>query len=491
MVLVNLITGKGLIKNNTTKQLLTSVATTTTKTTTTSNSKALTNTLVFLLLFSLISLVSGQHKQQQQQPQVKPPNKSSLYSFKQAHTLDKRAANFKLQDELLYNPVLFIPGDGGSQLEARLNKTRKVHYFCTSQSDWFDVWLNVHLLVPGVIDCLLDNMMLYYNKTTRTTQNSEGVEIRATKFGSVESVAYLDIWNVPYTGYFENIIDTISKENGHTRDANMHGASYDFRKAPNELSQYFYDVGALIEDMYVHNNYRPVTLICHSMGCLNSLYLLNQKTQNWRDVFVKRLITLAAPWDGAFKAISAMLFGDNLGIPFISKEKLQSLQSTFPSLMYLFPRSPTFARDRVLVETETKNYTLENLDELFNVTGLLDQMEMWHDTRAIAANLTAPNVELWCLYGTGSKTPSKIKFKGSIEKGDYEEEQSDGDGTVNLESLRACERFQAQQNKPVYTRLFDNTDHVDILRGADVAQYISRVILPGDLPGPLHNNNEI
>ena len=176
-----------------------------------------------------------------------------------------------------------------------------------------------------------------------------------------------------------------------------------------------------------------------------------------------------------------MLYGDNLGIPLLSKTKLQRLQSTFPSLMYLFPREPAFNKTRVLIETPTNNYTLENLDELFVEAKLLDQRDMWHITREIASNLTAPNVELWCLHGTSADTPSKIIYKNSLEKNNYLEIQGEGDGTVNPGSLKACEFFQAQQKKPVYTRMFDNVDHISILRGPEAANFISTFILEEDL----------
>lgn len=374
-------------------------------------------------------------------------------------------------------PVVFIPGDGGSQLQARLNKTSRVHYICDLTSDWYDLWLNIHLLAPLLFDCLVDNMRLNFDHRTNLTYNSQGVDIRPTNFGSLASVAYLDVLKIPKTDYFETIIKTLEQDHNLIRETEMVGAAFDFRKAPNELHAHFEDLKYLIESTYIRNGYRPVNLICHSMGCLNSLYLLNRQTQNWKDIFVRRLIALAAPWDGSMKAISAMLFGDNLGIPLLNKEKLQYLQSSFPSLMYLFPKAPTFGSGRVLVETKDVNYTLDNLDKLFDATGLLDQKAMWLITKEIAASLSPPNVELWCLYGSGNQTPNKIVFEGSLEDGKYREIQGDGDGTVNIESSRACERFSSMQAKPVYVREFEGVDHIDILRGEQAANFISNHIL--------------
>ena len=60
--------------------------------------------------------------------------------------------------------LYLVPGDGGSQLEAKLNKTETVHYFCDKKSEnYFSLWLNLELLVPLILDCWVDNMRLVYN----------------------------------------------------------------------------------------------------------------------------------------------------------------------------------------------------------------------------------------------------------------------------------------------------------------------------------------
>ena len=53
-----------------------------------------------------------------------------------------------------------MPGDGGTQLWANLTgKPSTPHYFCSkTTSDYFDMWLNLQLFTPYVIDCWIDNM---------------------------------------------------------------------------------------------------------------------------------------------------------------------------------------------------------------------------------------------------------------------------------------------------------------------------------------------
>lgn len=55
-----------------------------------------------------------------------------------------------------------VPGDGGSQIEAKINKSTVVHYICEKVSnDYFNLWLNMELLVPVVIDCFVC-LLIYY-----------------------------------------------------------------------------------------------------------------------------------------------------------------------------------------------------------------------------------------------------------------------------------------------------------------------------------------
>lgn len=378
------------------------------------------------------------------------------------------------------SPVVFIPGIGGSQLEARLDKTEKVNHFCASQSDWYHLWFNIRLLVQPFLDCLIDNMRSHYDPIERKTRNTAGVQIRPTNFCSLDTVDHINIFKLPKTGYFSDIISALEKNNGYTRNVDMVGASFDFRKAPNELGGFFLNLTQLIESTYAKNGFKKVTLICHSVGCLNSIYLLNSKSQNWKDVYIRRLISIAAPYGGSLTALKAMLYGDDFKIPFADRRKFRHLQASFPSLAFLLPRKPAISEDKILIQTDTNNYTLKNLDLLFNDTGMIDQREMWHDTREIAANLAAPNVELWCLYGTGIETPDSIVHYGDFKQHrfvdeDYQDITSDGDGTVTVESALVCEEFRKNQDKPVFVNRFHKANHRAILKGAAV-EFISKYI---------------
>ena len=104
------------------------------------------------------------------------------------------------------HPVVLVPGDGGSQVEGRLNKTRTVHYLCDKTSDWFTLWLNLEQLVPEVVDCWVDNMKLVYEPEAHRSRDNHGVETRIPGFGNSSTVEYLDPSQRFFSIYFATLV---------------------------------------------------------------------------------------------------------------------------------------------------------------------------------------------------------------------------------------------------------------------------------------------
>ena len=72
------------------------------------------------------------------------------------------------------HPVVLVPGDGGSQIEARLNRTTTGHWWCSKTSDWYDLWLNINEMLTFMVDCWKENVALQYDPKTRSTSNAAG-----------------------------------------------------------------------------------------------------------------------------------------------------------------------------------------------------------------------------------------------------------------------------------------------------------------------------
>lgn len=95
------------------------------------------------------------------------------------------------------------------------------------------------------------------------------------------------------------------------------------------------------------------------------LYFLQQMTQEWKDQYVKQVITLSTPWGGSIQAIQAISVGYDFGATLIQNLKMKTVQETCPSVVWLMPTKYFWKPNEVLTTIKTKNYTLQNIDEFF------------------------------------------------------------------------------------------------------------------------------
>lgn len=374
-------------------------------------------------------------------------------------------------------PVILVPGDGGSQMEAMLDKPEVVHYICSKKTTyWFDLWLNMELLMPEIIDCWIDNMRLVYNSTTHTTKNSPGVKIRMPGFGNTDTVEWLDPSHRYPTGYFYDIVQAmVTSDLAYKRGTTVRGAPFDFRKAPNELQYYFDALRQLTEEMYNTSGQRVVYLL-HSMGGPITWYFLGHQPQSWKDKYVEAVISLAGAWGGSIKAVKVYTAGDNLGIYLISPQNIRKEQRSAPSLAFLLPLPTVWKSDDVLVQTPEKNYTTANFKDLFEALKLPDAYNMYLDTKDLLKTLPPPGVELHCLYGHTVNTVEKLVYQEGHFPDSPEIIFGDGDGTVNIRSAKVCESFKDKQKQKVHAKPFPNMEHMAILKEVNSIAYILQVL---------------
>lgn len=98
-------------------------------------------------------------------------------------------------------PLILVPGNGGNQLEARLDREYKPSsVWCSSwlypihkkSGGWFRLWFDAAVLLSPFTRCFNDRMMLYYDADLDDYQNAPGVLTRVPHFGSTKSLLYLD-----------------------------------------------------------------------------------------------------------------------------------------------------------------------------------------------------------------------------------------------------------------------------------------------------------
>ncbi|KAE8607904.1 hypothetical protein XENTR_v10011326 [Xenopus tropicalis] len=371
-------------------------------------------------------------------------------------------------------PVVLVPGDLGNQLEAKLDKPAVVHYMCSKKTNYyFTLWLNLELLLPVVIDCWIDNIRLVYNKTSKTTAPPEGVDIRVPGFGQTYSLEFLDPSKRSVGSYFYTLVQSLV-DWGYTRDENVRGAPYDWRKAPNENSDYFVALRKLVESMF-ESYQSPVVLVAHSMGNLYTLYFLNQQTQDWKDKYIHSFVALGAPWGGVSKTLHVLASGDNNRIPVISSLRIRDQQRSAVSTNWLLPYNNTWPQEKVFVRTPNKNYTIKDYRVFYEDIGFQDGWEMRQETEGLISSLNPPGVEVHCLYGTGVDTPDSFLYDSFPDK-DPTTVYGGGDGTVNLESALQCGKWRNQQRQKVSLVELPGNEHIAMLSNISTISYVKKVL---------------
>ena len=202
------------------------------------------------------------------------------------------------------------------------------------------------------------------------------------------------------------------------------------------------------------------------------LYFLHQQTAEWKKQNVAAFISMAGCWGGAVKAIKVFLSGDNLGAFVVSQHTVRGEQRTSPSLAYLLPKTSLWG-DTPLVTTVNRNYTAGDYPELFQDMGFPVGAEMWKDTKDLLDASKGPGVPVYCLYGRNVTTVEKVVFtKPSYFPDSPTLIYGDGDGTVNLKSLKLCSEWPE-------TRLvqeFPNADHMSLLRDVRVLKTVTQIV---------------
>ncbi|XP_071398718.1 phosphatidylcholine-sterol acyltransferase [Centroberyx affinis] len=371
-------------------------------------------------------------------------------------------------------PLIIVPGNLGNRLEAKIDKPTLVHWLCYKKTEhWFPLWIDLNMFMPIGIDCWIDNIRIVYNRTTRRSSNSPGVEVRVPGFGQTYPIEFLDSNRL--AGYFHTMVQHMVNM-GYIRNQTVRGAPYDWRVAPNENAEYLSKLQDLVEEMY--EEYRqPVFLLGHSMGCHYVLYFLNHQPQAWKDKYIRGFISLGAPWGGAVKPLRVMASGENDGIPMISNIKIREEQRMTTTNPWMLPSEQIWPKDHVFISTPTFNYTNQDYRRFFTDISFEDGWYMWEDTKNLTADLHPPGVEVWCMYGVGLATPVTYIYDEEFPNADpVDFIYADGDDTVDSFSMSLCKRWVGQQEKAVHVTEFRGMPHLDIVFHDKVLNQIQHIL---------------
>lgn len=254
--------------------------------------------------------------------------------------------------------------------------------------------------------------------------------------------------------------------------------------SPHSTEQYkeqgFYDrLKDLIESTYTKNGKSPVVLLAHSMGAPTTLYFLTKFVdQPWKDKYLRLYITISGVWHGTAKSAKAFASGDNEGIWIVRQSEGRAGTRTYPSTAWLLPYpSDTWPKDKVLIVTPKRKYTAWDYKDLFADMNYTRGYYMFQEVMNLTGALPPPNVTMHCLYGMDVDTPLNFTYgPGEFPDTQPKTFTGNGDGSVNIDSLKACSRWKDQQPYSVSLKGFSGVEHVHTVKTDSIIQYVDSIV---------------
>lgn len=309
------------------------------------------------------------------------------------------------------NPVIFIPGIGGSELKAAQDIIWSKddghggtfsHAYLSSEK----IWVNQDEAAKLGDDDYFDVLRLKIDG--KTAEASLSLTGDLTSFGYGE-------------------IDSFFTDMGYTKGTNFFVFPYDWRKDVRESKD---GLDALVEQAKTKSGQSKVNLVVHSMGGLVARYYISDSGKAAK---VGKLIELGVPHLGAAKALKTLIYGDqikkdifgvfSLGIP---SSETKDIFQNLPSAFQLLPANKYFN----FYDNSNKNLPYPFSDERDiddnKITGILnfnqiktlltnlshnmavfDLGEQFHNT--IDSSLDQSNgTKLYLIVGSGQPTLGQI-----------------------------------------------------------------------------------
>jgi len=257
---------------------------------------------------------------------ISKKDKKDTNNLVQNKVIKKDDENIQINKDL--NPIIVLPGLGGTNLDYNINPDNFSNPACNISSlnalnkIQSSLWINpVGLLTQKT--CFLEMLKPVYNKEKGTLENLPGLTVfpKEKYLGDpLSSICLAYLFNsktkcYPATDYSKNFVNFFT-EKGYTSGYNLFIPGYDFRLVPykNYAKKYFKSIKELIENTYNITG-KKIFLIGHSLGTLLGNMFLNKMKQIWKDKYINSFISISPSYDGAPKSLRTALSGYNFGLP--------------------------------------------------------------------------------------------------------------------------------------------------------------------------------
>ena len=390
-------------------------------------------------------------------------------------------------DPTNYLPIMLLPGLSASRLTATWNKTTVPSAKCPKvEHTWTNVWLTLENLLKS--ECWADTLALGFDAAAGLFTPRSGINVLPTS--GLPGVEYLVRVSphIKFEPYMASLVQYLKANVSYT-DLMMDAIPYDWRQSAaylNEQYGLFQTLKIRIEALYTANGNTSVAILAHSLGCDVATAFLNAMPLEWRTLYVAKFLAVAPPLLGAPGSAFNLLTGNDspfmIGpLSLIKPKHFLSITRTWPGLAQVFPvpgSAPPDGQGSPLIQSPSRNYSVQDLPELFRSGGFPDTATMIETTASWLSDLEPPEVPVECIYGHGTQTPVGLVYDSDdIFNTDPTERYADGDGIVPLASLTQCALWGEYQSYSVHEHVIDGVNHSTIITNTKTLELVKTLLV--------------
>lgn len=359
------------------------------------------------------------------------------------------------------DPVILIPGLGGSRLE----------YANSSNSKFQTLWINATKLTS--YHQWIQDMSVNFDPDAETYSSQPGLTVRPADYGGVGGCDYLEPNFSSVSGYYSTLIDAM-KQSGYVVGKDLYGAPFDWRLA--NVRQILNNgmcasLKQLVELAYNNNN-RKVHIVGHSMGCsFTYQFLTKYVTSTWREKYIASIILTSPPLGGSVEALAHLSSPHKWGSLPIPASIIHPLAVNLGAIHWMLPNKNAYNESYELmtikVDDQVASLNVNNMSYAFSSTNRTKYEKAVNMTQAYVNHFEPPRVPVHIIYSYNVSTLHHLAYTSTKKENWWEKDADkvygDGDGTVPIESLRAAEKWIGQQPEPIKKDAIPNYSHVAIL----------------------------
>ena len=135
-------------------------------------------------------------------------------------------------------------------------------------------------------------------------------------------------------------------------------------------------------------------------------------------------------------------------------------------------------KDEIIVVGPQRNYTVFDYEQLFDDIGYSTGYQYWLNNKDLLKETEPPGIEIHQIYGSHVPTPGVLLYNTrTFPDLPPTVLPDDGDGTVNIRSLKGFQRWQGKQEQAIHSFELTGVEHLAILRHPSTVDYVAQVLM--------------